>query len=260
MERQKMRLVVKVGTSTLAHSTGNLNIRRVEMLCKVLSDIKNAGNEVLLVSSGATGMGSGKLGLLKRPDDISTKQAAAAVGQCELMYTYDKLFQQYNHCVAQVLLTRSDIEDESRRENLHRTFFRLLDFHVLPIINENDSVATEEFFIGENDSLAALVSTIVDADLVVLLSDIDGLFTADPHKDPDAKLISRVEEITPELRALGGGAGSDFGTGGMSAKLNAAQIAMDAGCDMIIANGDHPEILYDIMEGKEVGTRFAAKR
>ncbi|MCD7739322.1 MAG: glutamate 5-kinase [Lachnospiraceae bacterium] len=255
-----MRIVIKVGTSTLAHATGNTNIRRVETLCRVLSDIKNAGHEVLLVSSGATGMGSGKLGLLKKPEDISTKQAAAAVGQCELMYTYDKLFQQYNHCVAQVLLTRSDIEDPTRRAHLHNTFFRLLDFHVLPVINENDSVATEEFFIGENDSLAALVSTIVEADLVVLLSDIDGLFTADPRKDPAARLIERVEEITPQMLQQAGGSGSDFGSGGMAAKLNAAQIAMNAGIDMVIANGSHPEILYDIIEGKNIGTRFIARK
>ncbi len=255
-----MRIVVKVGTSTLAHSTGNLNIRRVETLCRVLSDIKNAGHEILLVSSGATGMGSGKLGFLKKPEDIATKQAAAAVGQCELMYTYDRLFQQYNHCVAQVLLTRSDIEEETSRANLQNTFSRLLDLQVLPIINENDSVATEEFIIGENDTLAVLVSTIVDADLVVLLSDIDGLFTADPHCHPEAKLIPLVEEITPEIRACAGGVGSDFGSGGMLAKLNAAQIAMDAGLDMIVANGAHPEILYDIIDGKATGTRFLAKK
>ncbi len=255
-----MRIVVKVGTSTLAHATGNTNIRRVKTLCRVLSDIKNAGHEVLLVSSGATGMGSGKLGLLKKPEDIATKQAAAAVGQCELMYTYDKLFQQYNHCVAQVLLTRSDIEDLARREHLRNTFSRLLDFHVLPVVNENDSVATEEFFIGENDTLAALVSTIVKADLVILLSDIDGLFTADPHKDPQAKLIEEVKEITPEMKKQAGGSLSGLGSGGMSAKLNAAQIAMDSGIDMVIANGSHPEILYDIIEGRNVGTRFLARK
>ncbi len=251
-----MRIVVKVGTSTLTHKTGNLNIRRVELLCKVMSDIKNAGNEMILVTSGAMGMGIGKVGLNKRPDDIATKQAVAAIGQCELMYTYDKLFSDYNHCVAQVLVTKADIDDEVHRKNLYNTLSRLLELNTIPIINENDSVATEEFYIGENDSLAAFVSANIHADLVILLSDIDGLFTADPHKDKNAKLISEVKEITPEIIALAGGAGSSFGTGGMITKIHAAQIAMEAGCDMIIANGLNPEILYDIVDGKKVGTKF----
>ncbi len=255
-----MRMVVKVGSSTLSHGTGNLNIRRMESLCRVLSDIKNAGNEILLVSSGATGMGAGKLGLRIRAEDIADKQAAAAVGQCELMYTYDRLFQQYNHVVAQVLLTRSDVENAIGRENLRNTFSRLLDLGVLPVINENDSVATEEFFIGENDQLAVQVASIVQADLIVLLSDIDGLFTADPRRDSGAKLIRRVDRITPELTAYAGGTGSNLGSGGMSAKVEAARHAMEAGYDLIIANGVHPEILYDIIEGKEVGTFFAAGR
>ncbi len=255
-----MRIVVKVGTSTLAHHTGNLNIRRVEDLTRVLSDIKNAGHEILLVSSGATGMGEGKLGLTGNMEDIAVKQAASSVGQCELMYTYDRLFQQYSHVVAQVLLTRADVEDATGRENLRNTFTRLLDLGVLPVINENDSVATEEFFIGENDQLAVQVATIVQADLIVLLSDIDGLFTADPRKDPDAKLIRRVDKITPELAAFAGGTGSDLGSGGMSAKVEAARHAMEAGYDLIIANGVHPEVLYDIIEGKEAGTFFAADK
>ena len=249
-----MRIVVKVGTSTLTHKTGNLNIRRVELLCKVMSDIKNAGNEMILVTSGAMGMGIGKVGLSKRPDDIATKQAVAAIGQCELMYTYDKLFSDYNHCVAQVLVTKADIDDEVHRKNLYNTLSRLLELNTIPIINENDSVATEEFY----DSLAAFVSANIHADLVILLSDIDGLFTADPHKDKNAKLISEVKEITPEIIALAGGAGSSFGTGGMITKIHAAQIAMEAGCDMIIANGLNPEILYDIVDGKKVGTKFIA--
>ena len=243
-----MRIVVKVGTSTLTHATGNLNIKRVETLCKVMSDIKNAGHEMILVSSGATGMGVGKLGLAKKPEDIATKQAAAAVGQCELMYTYDKLFLEYNHCVAQVLVTKADIDNETHRKNLHNTLTKLLELNTIPVINENDSVANEEFYIGENDSLAALI----------LLSDIDGLFTADPHKDKNATLIKEVKEITPEVMALAGGAGSSLGTGGMATKLRAAQIALDAGIDMVISNGTNPEILYDIVDGKEVGTRFIA--
>ncbi len=253
-----MRIVVKVGTSTLAHATGNLNIRHMESLCKVLSDIKNAGHEILLVSSGATGMGTGKLGLAEKPEDIAGKQAAAAVGQCELMHTYDQLFAQYGHCVAQILLTRMDVEDETHLANLQNTLFRLLELKALPVINENDSVATEEFFIGENDTLAAMVGGIVDADLIVLLSDIDGLYTADPHQDPDAVLISNVTEITPALLETAGGPGSEFGSGGMYAKLQAAQVAMDAGCDMVIASGMYPEYLYDLIEGKPVGTRFRA--
>ena len=255
-----MRIVVKVGTSTLAHSTGNMNIRRVEQLCKVMSDMKNAGNEMVLVSSGAIGMGVGKLSLKERPRDIPTKQAAAAVGQCELMYTYDKLFSEYNHTVAQILITGRDVEHDDRRQNFHNTMFRLLEMDVLPIINENDTVATEEIAIGDNDTLAAIVAREINADLLILLSDIDGLYTADPRKNPDAEFISRVDEITPEIMALGGGNGSSLGTGGMATKLRAAQIATGAGCDMIIANGEHPEVLYDIMDGKNVGTRFVAGR
>ncbi len=253
-----MRIVVKVGTSTLAHATGNLDIRHIEELCKVLSDIKNAGHEILLVSSGATGMGVGKLGLSEKPEDIAGKQAAAAVGQCELMYTYDRLFAQYGHCVAQILLTRMDVEDETHRENLQNTLFRLLDYKALPVINENDSVATEEFFIGENDTLAAMVGGIAKADLIVLLSDIDGLYTADPHLDPDAVLIPEVAEITEEMMDAAGGPGSALGSGGMYAKLQAARLAMEIGCDMVITSGARIEELYDIIDGKPAGTRFWA--
>ena len=251
-----MRIVVKVGTSTLAYSTGNLNIRHMESLCKVLSDIKNAGYEVILVSSGAVGMGMGKLSLRKRPDELSLKQAAAAVGQCELMYTYDKLFSEHNHTVAQILLTAQDINDSERRQNFISTMLRLLELGALPIINENDTVATSELVIGDNDTLAAIVAQSIDADLLILLSDIDGLFTADPHKEQNATLISIVEKITPEIEALAGGVGSEVGTGGMVTKLKAAQISVQNGCDMIIANGKDPYVLYDIIDGKNVGTRF----
>ena len=257
-----MRIVIKVGTSTLAHAGGRLNIRRVELMCKVLSDIKNAGHEVVLVSSGAIGMGVGKLGLPGRPGDMPGKQAAAAVGQCELMYTYDKLFSEYSHVVAQILLTADDIRDQRRSGHVHDTLERLLQWKALPIINENDAVATDEIgiqtTIGENDSLSAIVARLVKADMLVLLSDIEGLYTADPKKDPDAVLIPVVEEITPEILALAGGAGSSMGTGGMATKLRAAQIAMEAGIDMVITNGEHPEALYDLFEGKSVGTRFCA--
>ncbi|MBQ4313009.1 MAG: glutamate 5-kinase [Clostridia bacterium] len=255
-----MRIVVKVGTSTLTHSTGLLNIRRVEELCRVLSDLKNAGNEIILVSSGAIGMGAGKLSLSERPTDIPTKQAAAAVGQCELMYTYDKLFSEYRHVVAQLLLTGDDIEHDDRRQNIHNTLSRLLDLGALPIVNENDTVTTDEIVIGDNDTLGAIVAVAVDADLLIVLSDIDGLYTSDPHKNPDSKLITVVEELTDEIFSLGGGKGSKLGTGGMATKLKSAKIAGDAGIDMVIANGSRPEILYDIVEGKQVGTRFKSRR
>ena len=255
-----MKIVVKVGTSTLAHAGGRLNIRRIELLCKVLADLKNAGNEVILVSSGAIGMGVGKLNLRERPCDTAGKQAAAAVGQCELMYTYDKLFSEYNHTVAQILLTAEDLRNEKRHENFENTMGRLLEMQVLPIINENDTVATEEIEIGDNDTLAAIVAVSVKADLLVLLSDIDGLYTADPHKDSGAKLIESVYEIDEGIIALGGGKGSSLGTGGMATKLHAAQIATERGCDMIITNGERPEVLYEIADGKRVGTRFYAKK
>ena len=258
-----MRFVIKVGTSTLAHSTGRLNIRRVELLCKVLSDIINAGNQVVLVSSGAIGMGVGKLGLSGRPGDMPGKQAAAAVGQCELMYTYDKLFSEYNHTVAQILLTADDIRDENRSRHVHDTLEKLLSWGVLPIVNENDAVAIDEIgvhtTIGENDSLSAIVAQLVSADMLVLLSDIDGLYTADPRKNPDATLIPVVEEITPDILALAGGAGSGLGSGGMATKLKAAQLATAANIDMVIANGEHPEVLYALLEGKPVGTRFIGR-
>ncbi len=254
-----MRIVVKVGTSTLAHATGQLNIRRVEELCKVLSDIKNAGNEVILVSSGAIGMGMGKLGLSRKGADMPTKQAAASVGQCELMYIYDKEFSEYNHTAAQLLITGEDIDDEKRRTNFQNTLFRLLELGALPIVNENDTVATQEIEIGDNDTLAAIVAVCVNADLLVLLSDIDGLYTADPHKDADAKLIEVVEELTPEIIALGGGAGSNLGTGGMATKLRAAQMTTERGISMRIMNGSRPYELYDVLDGKSVGTLFVGR-
>ena len=255
-----MRIVVKVGTSTLAHATGQLNIRHVQTLVRVLSDLKNAGHQLILVSSGAIGMGVGKLLLPGRPSDMATKQAAAAVGQCELMYTYDKLFGEYNHTVAQLLVTGEDIQDEKRHRNFETTLNRLLELGALPIINENDTVATQEIEIGDNDTLGAVVAVSVGADLLVLLTDINGLYTADPHTHPDAQLIPRVDVLTPEILALAGGAGTKLGTGGMATKLRAAQLAGDAGVEMVIANGANPEVLYDIVDGKPVGTRFTARK
>ena len=259
-----MRIVVKVGTSTLAYATGRMNIQRTERLCKALSDLKNAGHEIILVSSGAIGMGVGKLNLPGRPKDMPGKQAAAAVGQCELMYVYDKLFTEYNHTVAQVLLTGDEVRDERRSRNVKNTLTRLLELGALPVINENDTVVTNEVgienTIGENDTLSAIVASVLSADLLVLLSDIDGLYDGDPRKNPDAKLIPTVETIDEGIIALGGGSGSGLGTGGMATKLSAAQIATAAGCEMIIANGEKPELLYDIAAGRPVGTRFLVRR
>ena len=206
-------------------------------------------------------MGFGKLNLPERPKDVPTKQASAAVGQCELMYTYDKLFSEYNHTVAQLLITRPDITGGGqRRENFHVTLERLLELGALPIINENDTISTEEFGIGDNDTLSAIVAVTIQADLLILLSDIDGLFDGDPRKNPDAKLIDTVEKIDEHIISLGGGSGSNLGTGGMATKLRAAQMATAAGCEMVIANGQSPEVLYDVAAGKRVGTRFLAKR
>ena len=252
-----MRIVIKIGTSTLAHPTGHLNIRLVEELCKTISDIKNAGHQVILVSSGAIGMGVGKLGLLQRPKDIPTKQAAAAVGQCELMYTYDKLFSEYNHTVAQLLITGEDIRSHQRHENFSNTLNRLLKLGALPIINENDTVATDEIAIGDNDTLGAIVATSVRADKLIVLSDIDGVYTADPRTDPEAKLIPRIRAIDPSIMQLAGSAGSNLGTGGMITKFQAAKICLAAGCEMIITNGKNPQNLYDILDGKQVGTTFS---
>ncbi len=254
-----MRIVVKLGTSTLAHQTGLLNVRRVEEICKVISDIKNAGDEVIMVSSGAIGMGVGKLSLGSRPDDIPTKQAAAAVGQCELMYTYDKLFSEYNHTVAQILITSEDLQNEVRHQNFNNTLNRLLQLGALPILNENDTVTTEELGIGDNDTLAAIVAKSVNADILVLFSDIDGLYTADPHKCENAKLIANVDKIDDDIIALAGGKGTSLGTGGMVTKLEAAKICMENGCDMVITNGASPQNLYDIVEGNQVGTKFSGK-
>ena len=255
-----MRMVIKVGTSTLTHKMGKLNIRRVEKLCKVMSDLKNSGHELILVSSGAIAMGVGKLNLPERPKDMPGKQACAAIGQCELMYVYDKLFSEYHHTVAQLLLTGEDFEDSERRNNFQNTISRLLRLSVLPVINENDTVATSEIAVGDNDTLGAVVAANTESDMLVLLSDIDGLYTADPHLYPEAELISYVPEITDEIRALAGGAGSSLGTGGMVTKLNAAGICLSSGCCMVIANGNDPERLYDIAEGRSVGTKFGGVR
>ena len=254
-----MRIVVKVGTSTLAYATGRLNIQRVERMCRVLSDLKNAGHEIILVSSGAIAMGFGKLNLRERPHDMPTKQASAAVGQCELMYVYDKLFTEYNHTVAQLLITAPDIADGgSRKENFHNTLDRLLELGALPIINENDTISTEEIAVGDNDTLSAIVANMINADLLLLLTDIDGLYTDDPRNNPDATLIPVVERIDDKIKAMAKGAGSGYGTGGMTTKISAAKIAANSGADMLILSGDDIGNLGRALNGESVGTLFKA--
>ncbi len=255
--QDKKRIIVKVGTSTITHKTGRINLRRMERFVKVLSDIHNSGVDLILVSSGAIGLGMSKIGLPERPKDTITKQACAAIGQCELMYMYDKLFGEYNVNVAQILLTKYTL-DSPRKNNISNTFRRLLEYKIIPIVNENDTIAIDELELefGENDTLAAYVGSFCDADMLIIMSDIDGLFDKDPHKFEDAKLISRVYDINEEIEALAGGSGSALGSGGMKTKLNAAKISLDMGMDMAILNGRDPRVLYDFFDGKEVGTVF----
>ena len=255
---ERKRVVVKVGTSTLTHRTGRLNIRRVENLVKTLADLQNAGHEIVLVSSGAIALGMGKLGMTKRPQDTPGKQACAAVGQCELMYMYDKFFAEYSIVVAQMLLTKYVLL-EDRRQHVVNSMERLLSQGVIPIVNENDTVAIDELEleVGENDSLAANVATIANADLLVIMSDIDGLYDKDPHVHEDARLIPEVGRITDDIRDLAGGAGSALGTGGMATKIKAVEIAHAADIDVVLMNGKNPRKLYDLFEDKPVGTIFA---
>ncbi|MCH5191729.1 MAG: glutamate 5-kinase [Oscillospiraceae bacterium] len=252
------RIVVKVGTSTLTYNTGKTNIRRMHKLVSVLSDIANSGVEVALVTSGAIGVGAGKLGLSAKPADTPGRQAAATIGQCELMFMYDKLFGEYGHTVGQLLITKSDVENDERRENLINTFNRLFDFGAIPIINENDSVAVDEIVYGDNDSLSAIVAKLINADALIILTDTDGLFDGNPREDEDAKLIHLVTKIDDKLMKLAGGNGSSFGTGGMVTKLHAAKIAMEAGIDTIVMNGEDPTDIYKALDGKQIGTFFKA--
>ena len=254
------RLVFKVGTSTLTHETGKLNLRRMRDLARVLSDLKNAGREIVLVSSGAIGVGVGKLKLERRPHDIGGRQACAAVGQCELMYIYDKLFSEYGHVTAQVLLTRDCVDDRLRRMNIQNAFERLLDMGALPIINENDTVAVEEIVFGDNDTLSALVAREVRADALIILTDIDGLHERNPREDPTAPLIHVVEAITSHTREIAGGTGSSRGTGGMITKIEAADIATRQGITTAIIDGSDPEDIYRLLDGEEIGTVFLAHR
>ena len=263
---KKQRIVVKVGTSTLTHDSGSLNLRSMEHLVRALADLHGCGNEIILVTSGAIAVGTARLGLSERPRELRMKQAAAAVGQCRMMHIYDKLFGEYNRSVAQILLTGDDVENPDRAEHLRSTFSALLEMGVIPVVNENDSVSSAEIetghhkVLGDNDTLSAIVAALCQADLLVLLSDIDGLYDADPRTHPDAKRFHQVKDLTPEILEMAGGAGTWRGTGGMATKLSAAQIAMDAGCDMVITNGARPEDLYGIVEGQDIGTRFLARK
>lgn len=254
-------LVVKVGTSTLTYENGKVNLHRLEELCRTLSDLQNAGRKLVLVSSGAIGVGMGKLGLPKRPEETEKKQALAAVGQCELMFLYDKFFGEYNHTVAQVLLTADVVDFPRGRQNVQNTFGELLSMGVIPVVNENDTVETSELEgknFGDNDTLSAVVAGLCGAQGLVILTDIDGLYDGDPRTNPEAKLLHRVEEITPEIQALAGGAGSNRGTGGMATKLNAAKIATARGIPCAIISGENTDNLYRLLQGEEVGTVFPA--
>ena len=251
------RVVVKVGTSTLTHENGQLDLRRISDIVRILSDFKNAGKEIILVSSGAVSAGVARMGLGRRPETVAEKQAAAAVGQTEIMKLYSSLFSDYGHSVGQILMTRDVIENPERRSNVQNTFKALLALGCIPIVNENDSVATEELF-GGNDKLAAYVALVADADILLNLSDIDGLYDSDPRKNPNAKLIERVEDIDAVM-SLAGGNGTERGTGGMVTKLQAAKIVTERKIPMFILNGHKPELLYDLLDEKHVGTYFTAK-
>ncbi|WP_302626099.1 glutamate 5-kinase [uncultured Eubacterium sp.] len=253
------RIVIKVGTSSLTHSTGKTNIRQIKKLVTVISDIVNSGVEVALVSSGAIAVGVGKIGLKERPVTTAGKQAVATVGQCELMFMYDKMFGEYGHTVGQFLITKRDVDNIESRENLINAFEKTFEFGSIPIINENDVVGVEEIVYGDNDNLSAIVAKLIHADALLILTDIDGLYDGDPNKDEYARIIPVVEEITEGLFEIAGGKGSKFGTGGMITKLQAAQIATEAGIDTVVMNGGEPENIYKIIEGHQVGTFFVAK-
>ncbi|MCX7921213.1 MAG: glutamate 5-kinase [Clostridia bacterium] len=254
------RIVIKVGTSTLTYDTGKVNFTRIDKLARIISDLQNQGKQIVLVTSGAIGVGVDKLKLRERPQTIPEKQAVAAVGQCELMHIYSKFFSEYGHAVGQILLTRDVVEDENRRQNVINTFETLISQDIIPIVNENDSVSVEEIKFGENDTLSAIVAQLINADLLVILSDIDGLYDSDPRNNPEAKIIPLVEEITEELEGCAGGAGTSRGTGGMITKLYAAKLAMESNVNMVIASGKNPDIIIDIINGKQIGTLFASKK
>jgi len=252
------RIVFKVGTTTLTYSNGKLNLRRIEDLVRVLSDLANSGHEICLVTSGAIGVGVGKLGLSERPKDTAGKQAAATVGQCELMFIYDKMFSEYDHKIGQLLITKKDIEDPERHNNLVNTFNKLFDYGAIPIINENDAVAVEEIVFGDNDTLSAEVAVVVNADKLIILTETDGLYSANPQSDPSAKRFSVIDAITDEIRNCAGDSVSGFGTGGMVTKIHAAEIATAKGIDTYIIAGNDPRCIYDLLDGADLGTHFKA--
>ncbi len=252
------KIVVKIGTSSITHASGLLDLNRMENIVRQLSNLHNKGYDVVLVSSGAIGAGMGKLGLNQKPNTIPEKQAAAAVGQGILVHMYEKLFSEYGKTVAQILLTKEDTANRSRFLNARNTFFTLFNQNVIPIINENDAIVIDEIKFGDNDTLSALVTNLIDADLLILLSDIDGLYSSNPRTNIDAKLISTVDKITNDIKNIAGDAGTKFGTGGMSTKIEAAEIAMSSGASMIIVNGSTPNIINRIIEGENLGTFFKA--
>lgn len=258
MRREAARIVVKVGTSTLTYSNGKTNLRHMEELVKVLADLLNSGMEVVLVTSGAIGVGVGKLGLKERPMDTPGRQAAATVGQCELMFIYDKMFSEYGHTIGQLLITKSDVDDVERRTNLINAFEKLFEYGAMPIVNENDSVAVDEIVYGDNDSLSAIVAKLIGADALIIMTDIDGLYDSNPMINQHAKLIPVVEYITDDIYCLAGGAGSNRGTGGMCTKVHAAEIATLAGIDTLVINGTPPQNIYKVLEGESIGTIFKA--
>lgn len=257
--KRHKRVVVKVGSSTLTHETGRLNLRMMDKIAMVLSDIKNNGTDVVLVTSAAVAAGVSKLGLKERPKTTKGKQAAASVGQCELMFAYDKIFSQYNQTVSQLLLTRDITENLKLKENVVNTFETLFTYNVIPIVNENDSVAVEELVYGDNDTLSAVTAKLVCADILIILSDIDGLYDKNPQEDESAKLIPVVYEITDEIEKAAGGSRSAVGTGGMATKIAAAKIAVESGIHMVIVNGKNPELIYNVLDGKTEGTLFLGK-
>ena len=254
------RIVVKVGTSTLTNDAGKSDLRTTDRLVCVLSDIQNMGYEVVLVSSGAIAVGRNKLNMTSKPDSMRMKQAAAAVGQCSLMYLYDKFFGDYDKTVAQILLNAEDIEQEEKKENLINTFNALLEMGVIPIVNENDTVSTEEIEFGDNDTLSAVVTAVVQGDLLILLTDIDGLYTDDPHKNPLAKLIPEVPVLDEKIGRMAKGAVTKVGTGGMETKIAAANIVTDAGADMVIVNSNNLNNVNKVVAGEEIGTLFLAHK
>ncbi|WP_310605440.1 glutamate 5-kinase [Anaerosporobacter sp.] len=261
--KDKKRIVIKIGSSTITHpTTGSLNLKKMEQLVRVLTDLRNQGKDVVLVSSGAIAVGRKTLGLTEKPTQTKTKQACAAVGQARLMMVYQKLFAEYNQVPAQILMTKYTMINDESRANARNTFEELLNYGVIPIVNENDTVSTDELEleIGDNDTLSAIVASVIDADLLILMSDIDGLYTDDPRKNPDAEFIDVVEELTDELYSMGKGSSTSVGTGGMATKLSAAKIATYSGADMVIANGEKVSIINSIMEGKTIGTLFKQQK